>query len=324
MQLPFIQAGGYSPGRGSYPLNFIVIHSTESGTAPGTAASLASWFHSQYDTSAHAIFDPSGGVEMVKPQDTAWHCGNGNQGGYGIEHCGRAAFSRAEWLAIDSELRLSAQWAAQIAKQYGIPARHLTIGELSQRQKGFCTHKDVRDALGGTTHYDPGEGFPMDVYLGYVAQYMGGAAPTPVHEETLEEWMASNEDKVRAIIRSEISARVPSADDIIDRLNDRGYAGTLKGLGIGVSGSDKAPTVAQISNGVWDEMNSRLRKDDDALWRLGDSIVRRLNQQGRAKGLVGFSDAVIDRLNDRGYSNTLHGTAQGLGTPAPAKTEEAK
>lgn len=326
MQLEFIQAGGYSSGRGSYPLHFIVMHSTESGTAPGTAYNLASWFHTQYDTSAHAIFDPSKGYELVKPNDTAWHCGNGNQGGYGIEMCGRASMTRSEWMAIDSELRLAAQWAAQIANQYGIPARHLTIGELAGRNKGFCTHNDVRLALGGTTHTDPGDGFPMDVFLGYVAQYMGGGAPSvpPVHEQTLEEWMASNEDKVRTIVRSEINNALRGLPDgVIDRFNDRGREGTIEGVRIGL-GADKSPNVAQIADGVWDEMNARLRKDGDALWRLADAVVRRLNQQGRAHGLVGFSDGIVDRLNDRGYSHTVHGLGEGLGTNPPAKAEEAK
>lgn len=166
--------------RGDNAMRGIVIHSVECpiDAAKRYADSLSgpNYFGSSdpavnHQTSAHAIFGPEGGFEMVKPGDHANHVGSpGNSWFYGIEHCGYAAYTQAQWMtpAGLAELEASARWAAQVASDYSIPKRWLTDDEVRAGARGFLTHAQVSRCIGGTTHTDPGDGFPKDLYMRYV------------------------------------------------------------------------------------------------------------------------------------------------------------
>lgn len=181
MTLPFMPAAAYGGAFRAGQPTLIVIHSAESEITAGIAESLAGpgWFGGpKAGTSAHSIFDADSGVEMVRASTIAYHCGaKGNVVGIGVEHAGRARFTRAQWLTPAGErmLRASAKWTAAKAKALGIPPRWLTLTQLARGERGFCTHNDVRLALGGTTHSDPGAGFPYDLYMQWVLEAMGTA-----------------------------------------------------------------------------------------------------------------------------------------------------
>lgn len=160
ISLPFYQSPNIYSGRAGHAVQCIIVHSCECPMTAGLAKSLAgpNWFGStKAGTSAHAIFDQTGGWEMVKPADTAWAVGAANQWTYSIEHCGYAAFSAGQWLTADGKkmLTASAAWARQIAAELGIPWKRLTQAEMQAGQKGLATHNDCRLVWGGTTHTDP-------------------------------------------------------------------------------------------------------------------------------------------------------------------------
>lgn len=155
----------------------IVIHSVESEIVAGLARSLANgWFRNPANqTSAHNIADPREQIDMVSDRQRAWHCGNGNSTSWGKEQVGRARFTRAQWTTPlgMAMLRNSATDAARRCKEAGIPARWLSLTQLANNEKGFCTHNDMRIVRGGTTHTDPGPGFPYDLYMDLVRRALG-------------------------------------------------------------------------------------------------------------------------------------------------------
>lgn len=157
-----------------------VAHSTEGPMSRGNARGLAgpNWFGGpKAGTSAHAIFDPGEGVEMVKPNIVAYHVGPGANGfTLGSEHCGRVALTKAQWLSVDGTemLRRSAHWTAQYCHAYGIEPRWGRLTELAAGAHVMCTHNDIRLVFGGTTHSDPGPNFPYGEYQQWVQDFYYG------------------------------------------------------------------------------------------------------------------------------------------------------
>ncbi|MGE3487458.1 MAG: N-acetylmuramoyl-L-alanine amidase [Nitrospira sp.] len=155
------------------PLRLIVWHSTESSERQGAAYSVAvNWFaKASSRVSAHIVVDDgsnpryaSGVVECVNPADTAWHCGNANADGYGVEIVGKAAQSGRQWQDLYSLAAIdnACDWLLWNAALRDIPARWLTDAQLKAGQAGHVTHAQVARVLGGSTHTDPGNNFPYD------------------------------------------------------------------------------------------------------------------------------------------------------------------
>lgn len=157
------------------PPAFHVIHSTEGPMSPGNAKALAgpAWFGGpKAGTSATDIFDPIDGVKMLDEHTVPYHVGpNGNGLSTGSEHCGSVSLTQAQWLSANGRAMLdrSARRSAQRAHERGwslADCRWLTVSEVAKKTvKGFCTHNDIRLALGGTTHSDPGPNFPYAWYM---------------------------------------------------------------------------------------------------------------------------------------------------------------
>lgn len=120
-------------------------------------------------------------TEVIQSLDTVvktWQTGNvGNTVGIGVEIVGLAEWARDRWLASVDFVKLG-KVLAVVARAHGIPPQWLTVAQLkaSSQTKGFYTHNDTRLAWGGTTHTDPGPGFPKDVLLGEVKKAL---TPTP-------------------------------------------------------------------------------------------------------------------------------------------------
>jgi hypothetical protein len=172
-----IPADGHGGRFNPDPPAFDVSHSTEGPMSDGNAAGLAAWFardtaHGGPGTSATRIFAPSASVRMLDEHTVPYHVGPvANALCTGDEHCGSVNLTPAQWMSPRGQAMLdrSAKVKAQRARYRGwklSDCRWLTLTEVARRTvRGFCTHNDVRLALGGTTHSDPGPNFPYAWYM---------------------------------------------------------------------------------------------------------------------------------------------------------------
>lgn len=168
--LPFVQAEGYTRGRGDGPPLWIVIHTMEAGENSQRAESTANYFANPPDgrqVSSHYCADNDSVVQCVDLDDVAWTVGNrpGNYRGINWELSGFASQTRELWL--DSFGRSMLSRAAPLMRsdmaRFGIPMVRCSVADLQARRKGFTTHNDLRLAFGVTTHTDPGPHFPFDI-----------------------------------------------------------------------------------------------------------------------------------------------------------------
>lgn len=163
------------PGR-RRPLRLIVWHSTEGSEVKGSAYNVAAgWFaKATSKVSAHIVADdgsdsryPSGICECVYPGDTAWHCGNANADGYGVEIVGKASQSGCDWNDEFSRASIvnACEWLKWNDQLKYIPPRWLSNEELRNGAAGHVTHHQVAVVLGGSTHTDPGKDFPFSLVM---------------------------------------------------------------------------------------------------------------------------------------------------------------
>ncbi len=219
--LPFMRAANYRSGR-SRQIQCLVMHSVEGPMKAGLARSLAgpNWFGAaKSKTSANAIFDQTGGVEMVRPGDTAWHVGNANSWTYGTEHCGYASFATADWLSADGQKMLiaSAKWNRQLADSLGIPWRRLTQAQMSAGQRGLCTHNDCRQVWGGTTHTDPQ--WSDEVWSFYLAAgSSAGANPTSNPTQEDDHMSAQDVADLKAWLTPQLAAINANVDHAVKQI----------------------------------------------------------------------------------------------------------
>jgi len=130
----------------------------------------------------------------VRPEHVAWCAPGANSTGYHLEHAGFARQTRADWLDAYSlaMLKISARHARKVCDRYSIPVRWLSHDDLAETIKqelqgytgldngGFCGHADVNTVWAHwqeyglpppkekSTHTDPGNGYPTDVYIDLV------------------------------------------------------------------------------------------------------------------------------------------------------------
>lgn len=135
--------------------------------------------------------DEGGKTARIAPDGTAtWSTGNeGNFLGINVCFAGTTAyFTREQWLRRMDQLRTGARIVAHWAAKYNIPVRKLQPGDMRRRVKGIGGHDDARE-LGSTTHWDPGPGFPWDVFINLVKEAGTGV----------------NETQIRAIVADEVN-----------------------------------------------------------------------------------------------------------------------
>ncbi len=167
--MTFIQARSYTKADRDN-VRLIVIHSMESPEKPGTALAVARWFAGANApaASAHVCVDAVATIECVRQQDVAHAAPGANRDGYQIELAGRASQTREQWLDELSlaTLRRAASAAALVCQAGEIPPVRLTVEQVKDgRTRGFCGHADVSKAFKKSDHWDPGPGFPWDVFL---------------------------------------------------------------------------------------------------------------------------------------------------------------
>ncbi|GAB2858751.1 hypothetical protein GCM10022221_67830 [Actinocorallia aurea] len=159
------------------PIKRIVIHATcppgvpfPTASARGKAASTAKYFASQASGgSAHYIVDAGGASteEHCLPDDAvAWHAPP-NTGSIGIEICGQATYTRAQWL--DSKVWPAVAAAAartrELCERHGVPVKRLTVAQVARGERGVCGHVDVSQAFDKSDHTDPGPNFPWEEFM---------------------------------------------------------------------------------------------------------------------------------------------------------------
>lgn len=156
---------------------FGVLHSAETPLTAGYAAAIARMFATTTaDKSCHYMTDPAETWGVLDDLLTAWHCGNANPNSVGLEQSGRAAMTRAQWLAGGeagpgyAQLRRNATVMQALQARYGIGRYWMTDDQLRAAHArkatgGWATHDQCRRVIGGTTHTDPGSGFPADLQM---------------------------------------------------------------------------------------------------------------------------------------------------------------
>lgn len=153
---------------------FIVVHCTQSPLKDGQAAFRMQLLANRGDASAHYLVDPGTIAAGVDEKYIAWGAGTVNSSAIHIEFVGYAYYTRRDWTTPDgiAMLKRGAALIADIAKRHGIPLRLLGTAELKSAWKnggtgGVVTHAQCTTAIGGTTHTDPGTGFPLDLLMEY-------------------------------------------------------------------------------------------------------------------------------------------------------------
>lgn len=163
--------------RGGAPIRAIVIHTTE-GSYRGTIE----WFKREgVNVSSHYVvsdFDTGGDftevTRMVPEGEKAWTALSANPTTINYELAGFAARTRAEWLGpYRTQLDTVAALVAEDTLEHGIPVVH--------GYPGILGHVDLTRYGFPQTHWDPGPGFPWDVFLDRVHGFRQlGIAPEPV------------------------------------------------------------------------------------------------------------------------------------------------
>lgn len=175
--MTFVQARHYRR-MGSRSIDLVIAHSMENDEKPGTALNIAKWFAGPTApiASAHSCVDDKDAIGCVRDQDIAYAAPGANHNGFQIEHAGRARQSRNEWLDTYSLncLKKSAPEAARIVKAHRLPLSFVRAPELRNGARGVTTHHEVSQAFRQSTHWDPGPGFPTDVWLKLIDEAIHG------------------------------------------------------------------------------------------------------------------------------------------------------
>lgn len=168
MTYPFIGAANYTPANRVH-ISLLVLHSMESQEKPGTARRVAEWFASEDApmASAHYCVDDREVIQCVMENNVAWHAPGVNAHSIGIEHAGRAAQTRDQWLDEFGlgMMRQSTMLAADLCERWRIAPVYVDADGLRAQRAGITTHFQVSLAFRRSVHWDPGPSFPLEWYI---------------------------------------------------------------------------------------------------------------------------------------------------------------
>ncbi len=158
-----------SGARTARSIRLVVLHSAEGTSAQGVANHFA---RSDVQASTQLAVDDNECYRMLPDLVVPWGAPGANSDGLHVEFCGYARWERSEWLEHESMLQRTAWKVAKWCWQYGISPRYLNDKQLaSGTARGIVTHVQVSRVFKRSTHWDPGEGFPLNVFLRYVKEY---------------------------------------------------------------------------------------------------------------------------------------------------------
>ena len=179
---PFVESPHINRTEGRQ-IDLIVIHTMEMDEKGETAENCAQWFRNPgAKVSAHYCIDNNSIVQCVRDQDVAWAAPGANSDGIQIEHAGRAKQTGRDWSDTYSTAMLerSATLVADLCRKYKIPVTWLYAADLQAGKRGITTHDAVSKAFKRGSHWDPGQGFPVERYLALVRARIGSGAPPAV------------------------------------------------------------------------------------------------------------------------------------------------
>lgn len=276
----YVQAPSHGGGFRSGQPTLVVIHSLEAPARRGLAWDLANGWIQTAGVSPHSMTDPGETVDLLGLGTIGWHCGNGNQVGIGLEVTGYAAWSFAQWTTGDAfaAVRLDAKRAAEVAKACGIPLRWLSLSQIRNGERGFCTHADISATLGGTNHTDPGQGFPYAIFMQMVQQWAGGVVipnPNPNPQpgdgpggaDPKDWWDEMSETEKDQLLRdiAEIKARLRGSDKNID---------SIQALAMGLDAANRQITAI---SGLVADVQERVRGPKERGWDQFQELGRRID-----------------------------------------------
>lgn len=179
--IPFLAARHFTKANRS-KVSLIVIHSAEIGKSLDGAEALMRGFARQRfladgrenKSSAHYSVDADSVAQSVLETDIANHAPGVNPISIGIELCGRARQTAAEWDDEFSRTMLAraAELVAGICKRWGIPVRLVESDGLLRGLGGITTHGAVSMAFKRSTHTDPGPNWPAQRFIDLVTTYL--------------------------------------------------------------------------------------------------------------------------------------------------------
>lgn len=129
--------------------------------------------------SYHVVIDADGRSGRENDNEfIPWAAGwTGNRIGLHVSLAGRAAFTRAQWLARRAQLAELARWLRHEGRLNGIPLEVVPVAGIRGNGRGVCSHADISRAYPlETDHTDPGPAFPWDYVLALARS--GSSAPT--------------------------------------------------------------------------------------------------------------------------------------------------
>lgn len=231
---------------------YIVVHDVECPPGTGWAEALAGGYFANPETKAstHYIVDGDSVVQMVPEDQWAWGTGSpSSRYGIHIEQAGYASFTEDQWLgrpaAIDtsyerpngSRSTFTADDAASMRAQFGVLTRLIgdickrrswspvaaVEGDLQREVQGqnlgrHIRHQDATAWVGGTSHHDPGPGYPWLYLLQQAQSVMAGQAPViPIDPATPPIPVPAPTDVLEDIMASSPAARAEFTADIVDK-----------------------------------------------------------------------------------------------------------
>lgn len=174
-----IQARHFTRGPRRGPVDLVVIHTMEAPEKGDTAEAIARYFATtDRQVSAHYCIDNNSIVACVQERDIAWAAPGANHNGIQLEHGGYARQTAKDWADPYSKamLRRSAELAADICARHRIPPVWVDAAGLKRGKRGITSHAAVSEAFKGSTHWDPGTGFPQAGYVAMVASELGAVS----------------------------------------------------------------------------------------------------------------------------------------------------
>lgn len=183
---PFLRARWYTKGPRDSPVDLIVIHDAEYPEELDGAEAVAKYFQRvDRKASAHFVCDADSTVQCVALDDVAYHAPGANHNGVGIELCGYAKQTMADWLD-DYGVRMLRDQAAPLVRdlldEFQIPLTWLNVDDLKRsRPRGVTSHWNVSLAYRRSTHTDPGSGFPVGQFIDWCRK------PAPATQEDDDE-----------------------------------------------------------------------------------------------------------------------------------------
>lgn len=166
------RAAHHSGTRDTKKIDWIVMHSTEGGTAE----SVARYFSTpESGGSAHLVVDDQTCFRCLPNNVIAWGAPGANVNGFHIEQCGFAAWTAEEWAKHETMLHRAAYKAAIHAHLFNIPVRTFVTAEgLKAGHRGITTHAEVSRAFPNDAgnHHDPGLNWPRYHFMNLVRQYI--------------------------------------------------------------------------------------------------------------------------------------------------------